>query len=295
MTHSVLNICRVTMVVVCTFSFLATTIVFAKDTDRRPSPFLTRPGGLAGALLGGGFAFNSDLSAIETNPAGLSLNKSVIAGAEFFWKDKFATATEVGILDSKMSDLTAAFKARQATEDSGGIDRRFTLGFAGQPGEYPILLGIAGDYMQVKTPNIEKPEEEDESVTYKSLRFGGIYQIQTDVSVGFRSGGYFSDPQILESGVGAAFGFAENYVGTIDLNVIDKSARLATFGLTVLAKGYLDLTASYGYDLEEQINAGALGIVVKSNIVRVFYTGAKGDLSHSDVEHSVGARLSIEF
>lgn len=295
MTHSVLLIRRVTMAVACTFSLMTASVVFAKETDRRPSPFLTRPGGLAGALLGGGFAFNSDLSAIDTNPAGLSLNKSVIAGAEFFWQDKFATATEVGILDSKMSDLTAGFKARQSTEFSGGIDRRFTLGFAGQPGDYPVLLGLAGDYMQVKTPNLEKPVEDDETVTYKSLRFGGIYQMQTDLSFAIRSGGYFGDPQVLEHGIGAAVGFAENYVGTVDLHVIDETLRLATFGLTVLAKGYLDLTASYGYDLEEHVNAGALGIVVKSNIVRMFYTGAKSDLSHSQVEHSVGARLSIEF
>ena len=93
--------------------------------------------------------------------------------------------------------------------------------------------------------------------------------------------------------MGAAFAFAQHYIVNADLIFRDSNPDQSIFGLTVLAKEFLDLRFGYGYHLDSKRQKAAVGFTVKSQQFRLLYTLSKPDLRSSEIYHQVGFGLTM--
>lgn len=263
---------------------------------RVPVSALSEPFGVSAALFGGGTALVSDLSATDANPAGLALSKEIAVSGEAKWAKANVLAVEAGVADSLMAEIAAGLKARMTTKASGARDRRFSLGLAERIGGGPFVLGIAGDYIQVERTDAERSDGAKRFRETPRLRAGAIYNIGETFLVGVRSDGWFDRYNTTKvHAIGAAFGFAGYYIASADLVFADTTPDQALFGLTLLAKDYLDLRVSSGYGIESKRNGGAASVTLKSQQFRLSYTFTKPVFSQKPFSHLVGAGLVVSM
>jgi len=275
------------------FSFFAFSPSFAR-AGRAPVSALTDPFGTTAALSGGGTAVVGDLSAADANPAGLALSKEISIMGEARWRDVNIRAVEAGVHDSLMSEVSAGLKARLSTRASGAKDRRFTLGLAERMGDGPLVIGIGGDYIQVQRSKAETDAGKSKYIDTPRLRAGIVYNLSEFFLFGLRTDGWLDHVRKETSNaVGLAFGFAGYYVLNGDLIFRDVKMNKTTVGITVLPKAYLDLRLSYGYGIESKLNSGAVGVALKSDAFRLYYTLAKPVLREKPIDHSIGAGFII--
>ncbi|MCA2961471.1 MAG: hypothetical protein IOD12_14565 [Silvanigrellales bacterium] len=261
---------------------------------RVPVSALNEPFGASAALFGGGTAIVGDLSATDANPAGLALSKEIAITGEAKWAKANVLAVEAGVTDSLMAEIAAGLKARTATEASGAKDRRFSLGLAERLGESAFVVGLAGDYIQVERSDAERASGGKRFRETPRLRGGVIYNISETVLVGARTDGWLDRYDTTTShALGAAFGFAGHFVANLDLVFANTKPDRALFGLTLLAKDYLDLRVSSGYGIESKRNGGAAGVTLKSQQFRLYYTFTKPVFSQKPFFHQVGAGIVV--
>lgn len=263
---------------------------------RVPVAPLREPFGATGALSGGGTALVGDLSASDNNPAGLALSKEVAVTGEAKWSDSNTTAVEAGVADSLMSEIAAGLKARLSTKSTGAKDRRFTLGLAERLGESAWVIGLGGDWIQTERPQRERDAGKSRYVDTPRLRAGVVYNLTESISLGARSDGWLDRSDKTKShAVGTAIGFAGYYVLNGDVVFADTDPDKALFGLTVMAKDYLDLRVSYGYGIQTKTHGGAAGIALKSQQFRLYYTLSKPAFREKPLYHQIGAGLIVSM
>lgn len=274
------------------------TSAHAQDEKAPVPPELRQLGGMGAALSGGGTAHVYDLSTLDLNPAGIAQKKDVYIGGEFFWRERNVRATEVGVLDSTMSQIAAGLKMRQTNKITGVKDRRFSLALGGQLPDYPLLVGVAGDYSQIEKVDLladaqgNKKKTPDDNL---NLRFGGLLSLSPSVQVGVRSQGYLDKEKEFEHAAGVTIAVAGYYFLNGDLIFDKEGPRRGLGGVTVEAKDYLDLLLSYGYELRNPMHLGAAGIALKSEKFRLLYTVSKPNLREALLLHSLGARLTFAY
>jgi hypothetical protein len=259
-----------------------------------PVSSLTEPFGVSAALLGGGSAVTGDLSAVDFNPAGLSLTKELLVSGEVKWTQANTTAFEAGVQDSKMSDVAAGLKYRASTRYTGQKSRRFSLGFAQAVQDSGFIVGIGGDYRQVERTPVEREAGQAQFRESPRLRAGAIYRLSDSLILAGASDGWF-DNYVKEKRhtLGLAVAFAQHYILNGDLIFKDSDPFETTFGLTVLAKEFLDLRVGYGYQLDSKRQKAAAGFTVKSQQFRLLYTISRADLRRSETFHQVAVGLTM--
>jgi hypothetical protein len=262
--------------------------------ERVPVSALMEPFGVSAQLSGGGTAMVGDVSATDGNPAGLALSKEVAITGEVKWREQNTNAVEAGVVDSLMSEISAGLKARMSTEASGAKDRRFSLGLAERISEGPLVIGLGGDWVQVERSDAERASGQKRFRETPRLRGGVVYNLGDTAVVGARTDGWLDEfDDTKRHAVGVALGFAGYYVANFDVTFEDTKPDRALFGLTVMAKDYLDLRVSYGYGIESKHNGGAAGITLKSQQFRLFYTIQKPIFTEKALDHHVGAGLVV--
>lgn len=275
-------------------SVLFSTVTLAQN--RNPSPELNQPLGMSAALSEGGVAHTSDMSSLDYNPAGIAQQRDVYLGGEFFWQGENVRGWEAGLVDNAMSALAAGLKMRQTNKVTGGLDRRFTLGIAGQVPDYPLLIGVGGDYSQSSKVDVRIDSKNKDKTENTNLRFGAILSLSPQLQLGLRSAGYLDRVDGYEHAGGLTYAFYGYYFGSADLVFRKNGPEKALLGLTIQAQTYLDLLFSYGYELRTPKHSAAGGIAVKSdNKFRLFYTIAKTDFDDKLLNHSLGAKLTFGF
>ena len=276
-----------------TLSYFAghSAFALAESIARMPSPALRTLGGQGGALSGGGTAHVNDVSAADLNPAGIALSREVTLGGEMNWRNNNTQYVEGGIQDSLMSEVAAVLKARLATENSGGKDRRFTLGLAERIGTSSFILGVGGDYSQIERPGGKKNDYDDNP----RIRAGVIWAVNESLALGARTDGYFDKYLPKQHALGASYGLFGYYLINADLVFERSKPEKYIGGATVMAKDYLDLRVSYGYAISSSSHFGAAGIVLKSQQFRLFYNLSKPNLRDSQIDQTIGAALSVSM
>ena len=274
-------------------SLFTTPSAFAQSTStkRSPSPAMRTLGGQGGALSGGGTAHVNDTSAADLNPAGIALSREVSIGGEMNWRSNNTQYVEAGVQDSLMSQVAAVLKARLTTANSGGKDRRFTLGIAERISSSSFILGVGGDYSQIERPGGKKNDYDDNP----RLRAGAIYALNESLAFGIRTDGYFDKYLPKQHAAGASFGLFGYYL--INGDIVFERAKLDRYiaGATIMAKDYLDLRVSYGYAISSSSHFGAAGIVLKSQQFRFFYNLSKPNLRVNQIDQTIGAALSVSM
>lgn len=267
----------------------------AADTSRHGRTYshaMAATSGAGGMLSRGGTASVNDLSAAEANPAGLALSHEFSGWGSVSWRDDNIMGAQVGALDSFMSEISAGMLAHQTTKASGGKDRRYTLGLAERVSGSPLLIGVGGDYAQLE-PTPEAASRK--SIDVIRLRLGAIYAFNDTIAVGVRSEGYLDKMRDKEHAAGVAVGVAEYYLLNADVIFTNKTLSKYLGGVTLSVKEYLDLRASYGYELGSSQHFGAAGITLKSQQFRLFYAVTKSNLRNPQLDQSVGASLAVSM
>ena len=273
------------------FLYASTAKAETLKNGRSYTPSLAAPQGDTMALSGGGTANVSDLSAASSNPAGLALFKEFASAGAMLWKNDNVLAVQAGAHDSAMSEVSAGFIYQMTTVASGGKDKRYTLGLAEKVADSALTLGIGGDYSQLEAP--KTPGFSDKKVDVFRLRAGAIYAIAENIAVGVRTEGYLDSMRDKEHAAGIAIGIAQYYLFNADVVFRNTELKRYLAGMTLSVKQFLDLRASYGYELKASHHLGAAGISIKSQQFRLFYMLAKPDLRDISFDQSVGASLAV--
>lgn len=260
--------------------------------DYSPSLHLHTSYGLSAMLNEGGTAVVNDLSAVDNNPSGLAASKEFAFSGGIDWNQRGLASYEAGVLDSTLAEVAAGLKVRQTTKSSGMVDRRYSLGFGERMGESPLLLGIAGDYLQLSKRDPGTSGEIEDNL---SLRLGALYNLAEGVTLGASSSGYFDKHLPKRHALGAAFILNSYYVLNGDLLFERTSLRRMTLGATVMAKGYLDLRLSYGYEQARSRHLFSGGVVVQSQHARLFYAASRNDPGGEGWRHTLGATFLLNL
>jgi hypothetical protein len=148
---------------------------------------LYAPQGDTSAYAGGGTALVSDLSAVDSNPAGLSLGKAspgYFLASEIHWTERNVRTFEIGLLDNASSELAGGLKVRRSLQVTGVKVDRLSAGLSEQVGGVPLFFGLAGDL-----DLYEKPQTQAQKERNYRLRAGLLLQIAPSFFVGTRTGG----------------------------------------------------------------------------------------------------------
>ena len=275
---------------------LAGPVGSALAAQRIPVASNTDPFGQASMLQGGGTAIVNDLSAADYNPAGLGLVREVLISAEAKWTEANVTAVEAGVRDSAMSEVAAGLKMRQSTKYSGAKDKRYTLGFAQGIADTSWVVGLAGDYRQIERTAAERQAGQRTYRETPRLRGGLIYALTSELILGARTDGWLDNiDKDKAHAIGIGVAFLNYYLANADLVFANTKPSKTAFGLTILAKDYLDLRVGYGYSLESKIQAGSAGVTVKSNQFRLYYVVSKPAFKESRIFHQIGAGLVVQM
>ena len=283
------------------FSATATSTARAEEDPNAPRKGvaqgpLTDAFGVGGSLLGGGSAVVGDLSSVDINPAGLAQTKEVVLSGEIKWTKANITGLEAGVQDSMMSEVAAGLKYRTTTKYSGGKDRRFSLGFAQPISESGFVVGLGGDYRQVERSERERDSGQNRYRETPRLRAGLLYRLSDSLILSGVTDGWLDNyDKEKKHTLGAATAFSQHYILSADVIFKNANPDRALFGLTVLAKEFLDLRVGYGYGLDNKQQSAAAGFTVKSQQFRLLYTVSKSDLRKSDIFHNLGVGLTMAF
>jgi hypothetical protein len=258
-----------------------------------PKSPVSKPFGLSAALQGGGTAAATDLSAADHNPAGIKLGKILSVEGATAWKGNNIQSSEVGVIDSVMSEVAAALKFRQTSSAIGDLERRVTLGLADDIANSGVTVGIAGDYKE--RPLLNDEGQIKDNGNYYELRGGVIYNFNSAFRIGARTGGHFDKQMQKEYAVGAGGLIGEHFILNGDLIVVERDPYKATIGAGVLFNKFFDLRTSYGYHLNDKKQEGAAGLFLVSSKVAIFYVANLPNLAGPELEHQIGARLNMAF
>lgn len=256
-------------------------------------PALAQPFGQSAALQGGGTAATADMSAVDYNPAGIATGRVLSVEGATAWRKQNIQSSEVGMVDSVMSDVAAAFKFRQTSQATGFMERRFTLGAADEVGKTGAIIGLAGDYKERPVVN-EEGLLKDKGQSYE-LRAGMIYEIFNGLRVGVRTGGHFDKTQKEENAVGAAALLGPNFVFNADTIFVRENAEKVTGGVGVIFNKYFDLRTSYGYHLNDGVQEGGAGLFLVTSKISIFYVANLPNIAEPPMEHQAGMRFNMAF
>lgn len=265
----------------------------ALGAARSPAPSaMYRPMGGNGPLLGGGIAHTYDSGSIDANPAGVGLNQfapGFFLGGETYWIDRSIQASEASVIDSASAEIAAGLKMRRTTKTTGLVIDRYSLSAAERVGESLFILGLGGDFEQIKDP-VGKADKKDNW----RLRAGLIYQPTINLFIGARSDGYFD---VRKPPFSHAIGASWNWNGYAffngDLFFDDTSLQRSTVGVSLSARTWLDLVVGYGYENGTQAHGASAGISVKSEKFKLYCYLTKPDLSKTVLEQSFGAVVNL--
>lgn len=288
------------------------TLALAQVGPRKPSYQLMKKGGQTAALSNGGIATVRDMSAIDSNPAGIAMGREVAVSSEMHWQNDKSQSVEIGVTDGMMAEVAAGLKARQTTLVTGGVDRRFSLAIAEQIASSPFALGIGADYIQIASDSkLSSPLSESTGTVATKVtkgeniraRFGAIYSLSPQTQIGVASDGYFDRYNSeKETSVGVATNFNGYYIFNGDVAFNQDGIKQYAGGVTLIAKEYLDVYGSYSFapqlikssEVERPSHhKTGFGFVLKSSKFRIFYAASKVLVKDSDIEHYVGASLTL--
>jgi hypothetical protein len=244
---------------------------FAAKPARGPAQLYT-PQGSTATYAGGGTALAVDLSAVDANPAGLTLGKIVpgyFLATETLWTNKNIRTVEFGILDNASSELAAGMKVRRSTLATGAKAVRASLGLSEQLGTVPLFFGLAGD-----ADFFEKPVSDSQRVRNYRLRGGVIYQLVPSFFVGARTGGWFDKSEGAEEshGVGVSWMAAERLAIAADAELVGGEVQAYVGSGMARLTEWLDVQAGYGYEVEASRHRVSGAVILHSEKFRLHYS-----------------------
>jgi hypothetical protein len=272
-------------------------VVFA-STARAATPVLGpaelySPQGETLAFAGGGTAFVSDLSAVDSNPAGLSLGKvapGYFLASGIHWTERNVRSFELGILDSASSALVGGLKVRRSMQATGAKADRISAGLSEQVGGIPLFFGLAGDL-----DLYEKPENQAQKERNYRLRAGLLLQLAPSFFVGVRTNGWLDKAlgATQTHAVGASWIFATRGAVSVDAQFLEDavSAYVASAALGPLE--WLDLQAGYGYEVESSQQRVSGAVAFRTDKFRVSYSLEKPSEGSLPLRHFVGFSLNV--
>lgn len=256
-------------------------------------PAVSKPFGQSAALQSGGTAAATDMSSIDFNPAGIKLGKILSIEGATSWKKNNIQSSEVGVIDSVMSEVAAALKFRRTSTAVGDLERRVTLGLADDVANTGVTVGLAGDYKERPVLNTNGLITEKGNAF--ELRGGAIYNIHSALRIGARTGGHFDKKMKPEHAFGFGSLLGEHFILNGDLIFVERDPSKATLGAGVLFNKFFDLRTSYGYHLQDKKHEGAAGLFLVSSKVAIFYVANLPELTGPELEHQIGLRLNMAF
>ncbi|MBX9704042.1 MAG: hypothetical protein K2X39_07795 [Silvanigrellaceae bacterium] len=279
----------------CFLNFIQFFFSAASDARVNPSPALNSNTGNLAAFSGGGYASTADISFTDSNPAGLAVldRQYIFTSATTFHSQGFQLY-EVGNFDSVNTDIAGALRLRQTNLSTGSIDRRLTLGLA-----YKLewlgnfALGLSGDYSQIDVR--QNWRGVGDNFNGRVGLFYGFKLLDIPVNFGVAGGGLFDKYVAKNLGIGlSTVGLRGFYIFNVDMlmNSLDGINQLMS-GVTIFAQQYLDIKASYGYNLKNKKSFGAGGFFLKSEIIRMYYVLMRENSPDKYIKHSFGLDILI--
>ena len=186
-----------------------------------------------------------------------------------------------------------SLKVRQTSRTIGNLERRVTLGLADEIAQSRVVVGIAGDYKE--RPILNEEGQIKDQGTYYEMRGGIIYNFNSALRFGARTGGHFDKSLNKEYAVGIGGLLGENFIFNGDLIFEEENPSKATAGLGILFNKFFDLRGSYGYHLNDKRQEGAAGIFLVATKVSIFYIANLPEIGGPVLEHQAGLRLNMAF
>ncbi|MEY2987217.1 MAG: hypothetical protein RJB13_738 [Pseudomonadota bacterium] len=230
--------------------------------------------GVTGILQGGGRGHVADSSAVDSNPAGLAMQRSYTVSGDLGWMGAKGYQAEAAACDSTTSELAACIKFRQTQRVTGARDRRYSLGLAEafEP-LWGIIIGLGVDYVEFSSDRQTFAIPAGSKKSGQRVRLGVLHSIAEGIFVGATSEGlYDSTDTESRHGVGVSARIGKYYLMSGDLDFSDETLKKVAFGLTVFPQEFLDLALSYGYDPRQPKGKFGFGAVVKSQQARLIYS-----------------------
>lgn len=276
--------------------WLMTGATVARGAVPEPSAATFRQEGIGNGMLGGGVANVFDASAMESNPAGLGLNRfwpGYFLGLDAGFEGRKAHAWEASIIDSVGSEIVGGFKVRTTTRATGARTLRMGAGFAEQLQETNLFFGIGGDYTRWRDPLPQESEKPDDDWRFRA---GVIYRVSDRLAFGMCSGSYSwtSEPEPRHS-LGAAWSVVSWFVLTGDAHFSNSDVTLLTGGGSASLGDSFFLLASYGYDLEAETHGVGGGLAFRAGQTRLNYSVSRNRLDGEFVwHHAVGVTMDVQ-
>jgi hypothetical protein len=236
---------------------------------------LYTPQGDTSAYAGGGTALVSDLSAVDSNPAGLSLGKAspgYFIVSETHWTERNVRTFEFGLLDNASSDLAGGLKVRRSMQVTGAKVDRLSAGLSEQVGGIPLFFGLAGDL-----DLYEKPENQAQKERNYRLRAGLLLQIAPSFFLGARTGGWLDKAKGASQtyAAGASWIFANRGAIALDAEFLKDTASTYVASAALAPLEWLDLQAGYGYEVESSRQKVSGAVAFRTDKFRLSYSAVK--------------------
>jgi hypothetical protein len=138
-------------------------------------------GGVRTGFSNGGLAFDSGMSAIRSNPAMIAMDKTYLISGGYHWPSVGSDYYQVGVIDSKTSEVAAGISLIRPTEDFKAVSKRARLNEVVHPLKNRVsvafgfslqrlALGISGQL--VEAFEFQEQSETQEKIRGNTLGFG---------------------------------------------------------------------------------------------------------------------------
>ncbi len=264
----------------------------AETPARGPTELYDLQGATA-AYAGGGTALTTDLSAVDANPAGLTLGKTspgYFVSSELMWTHSNLKTLEIGVLDNSSSELAAGIKVRRTSQVTGTKAYRASIGASEQIGTIPLFFGLAGDL-----DLYEKPVSDAERERNYRVRGGLIYQLFPSFLIGVRTAGWFdrATGAPKNHAVGISWGFARMGAIAGDVEFLESKLSAYIGSLAVAPREWLDVQAGYGYEVEASRQRVSGSVALHSEKFRLSYSIVKPSDTSLALRHLVGFSYNV--
>ncbi len=280
--------------------FLLASSAIAIDSDSLST------GGLGLGFNNTGAAYQSDISAIQINPALLAQKRQYLVSGSYHWPSSGNEFYQAGVIDSQTSSYAAGLSYMGFLDDAkANIKRRVNLGFAQSMGKFS--LGIGGQFMDAVGDNGKK-------VQSIALSGGALMEVSQGLKLGL-SAENIANKKIKEFAprtyrAGLSYSMGQSLSANVDYQsrVLTQSERVAgstedkeqmVFGsLAGIWGQYLRVFASYGREINAPEKREALsgGAGIENNQVSIYYMVAMPDMNKKELKHhAINLSLNVKM